>query len=348
MGQLKEVLEAEYKRNMNHSYLVVKKDGDEEDYQMVMVLENKIPGLLEVEARGVEGNRDLYYDISSLQPLDRLYSHAPITTEDMRVILEGILKVYESVQEYLLDEKHVLIDPEGIYMNVETKEIQMVFHPFYERDISESFPELGEYFLEKIDHEDAGAVMMAYQFYKMSREDNFVLGEVKELLEKEQTRAVRVLGNTERDVFETEYDDPCVIDEKRADDTHPDIGGYVLDVKTDIIHKANVFHKSPGVFRRAESNPSGIGENGSSRIGMMLMILAAIALVVFLMTDPIPGWHIPGIGKAMILAIVVGVFAAIRTAGKKKKGEDTIDSKTIICEAEDLWKDMEITPHTQP
>ena len=67
---------AEYRRTLNHNYLVIRKSKeDDEDYELDMVMQNNIKGLLPIDIRMSEGNEYLYYEISSMQPLKRLYDH---------------------------------------------------------------------------------------------------------------------------------------------------------------------------------------------------------------------------------------------------------------------------------
>ena len=58
-------MKTEVKRNLDKTYLLIEEAGIyEEDYQMHMLRENKIPGLLEVRGRGAGENSQYYYDIS--------------------------------------------------------------------------------------------------------------------------------------------------------------------------------------------------------------------------------------------------------------------------------------------
>jgi hypothetical protein len=76
------------------------------------------------------------------------------------------------MQEYLLDENYILLSPEYIYMDLSTRELSFCFYPFEQGDFMKSIVVLAEYLLEKIDHEENEAVVAAYQFYRLVKEEN--------------------------------------------------------------------------------------------------------------------------------------------------------------------------------
>ena len=63
-------LGAEYRKTLNHNYLVIRKPEDDRlDYELDMIMENRIYGLLDIETRMAEGKEYLYYEISSMPPI---------------------------------------------------------------------------------------------------------------------------------------------------------------------------------------------------------------------------------------------------------------------------------------
>ena len=62
----------EYIRDMNKNYMILPADGCR-DYQLRMFIENRIPGLLKGEIREINGEEKIYYNISSRQPLSRVF-----------------------------------------------------------------------------------------------------------------------------------------------------------------------------------------------------------------------------------------------------------------------------------
>ena len=52
------MLHAEYKRDMYKSYLVLKEEGDNLDYSMKMLANNKIAGFLDLEIRAIDNKKE--------------------------------------------------------------------------------------------------------------------------------------------------------------------------------------------------------------------------------------------------------------------------------------------------
>lgn len=185
--------EKHYERSMNHNYMILSSydffgQEAEEDYTTRMLLENKIPGLLPVMCRNHMGENQYCYEINSLQSLDRLYEKQEIGYEALYQLLMGCIRVIEKLEEYLLDGTQIVLHPEYIYVHMETNEPFLVCYPEYHGDIRHSFIAFMDYLLTKIDHTQEQAVWLGYQVYRYTRNPNYVLSEVKELLYKAQKR----------------------------------------------------------------------------------------------------------------------------------------------------------------
>ena len=111
-----------YKRELSHSYLVMEDIPEELSghYQYRMILRNRIPGLLASSERYMEGRACLYYDISSRQSLEQMYLSAKIGMKEIRGIIDNLAQVLDSMAEYLLEERFLILEPEYIYMDLET------------------------------------------------------------------------------------------------------------------------------------------------------------------------------------------------------------------------------------
>ena len=121
--------EISFERSMNHNYMILsrcsffgKSENRNTDYRTKMLLENRIPGLLPVTHRLINGESRYYYEINSLQSLDRLYDKAEIRYGELRQLLSGCVCLFERLEEYLLDGTQIIIKPELIYIDVERME----------------------------------------------------------------------------------------------------------------------------------------------------------------------------------------------------------------------------------
>lgn len=178
--------EIQYKRELNHSYMVVPgRNGNSSDsYAWRMMAENHIRRLLPCSQRCLDGETFFYYDISSRQPLERLYESRKLKVDNLRQILYAIAAMQNDLGEYLLDEQGLMLESEMIFADVESEELYFCFFP-EKRDAGGCYEKLADFFLEHVDHSDEHAVNIAYQFYKASKSEYFVASSFLPFLEKE-------------------------------------------------------------------------------------------------------------------------------------------------------------------
>ena len=165
-----------YKRELNSSYFIVEEQAMEgtQYYQMKMVTENKISHLLPVTIHHFNGENQFYYDISGKQTLACIFEKREIEAGQLVQILFGLSKALTELENYLLDENYLCLQPEYMYMNVNTEQLFLCFYPFEETDFCRNIQKLSEYLLNHINHQDEQTVNMGYQLYRLTRDDNFV------------------------------------------------------------------------------------------------------------------------------------------------------------------------------
>lgn len=191
-----------FERSMNHNYMILsrcsffgKTDIQREDYRTKMLLENRIPGLLPVTHRLINGESRYYYEINSLQSLDRLFAKTEIRYDVLRRLLLGCVSLFERLEEYLLDGTQIIIKPDLIYIDVEKMDPYFVCYPDYEGDVRMNFMEFIDELLTRIDHTDEHAVMLGYQIYRYTRNPNYVISEIGNMIE----HAIVNMANGEMD-----------------------------------------------------------------------------------------------------------------------------------------------------
>ena len=118
-------MRAEYKRDMNHNYLILYGEDEinTDSYQVRMLVGNVIPSLLKCRIQGMDGRFLVYFDITSKQALSVLYEEKKMGVEDLRLIFGGFVKAMEDAAEYLMNPGQFIISPEYIYTDIEKQEI---------------------------------------------------------------------------------------------------------------------------------------------------------------------------------------------------------------------------------
>ena len=197
-------MEVSYKRNLNRNFMIIQYEPKDE-YEIKMVCMNKIKGLLDVHVNFFNGSCDLYYDISSRQPINRLYERKEMEYEDIRLLLQSVKIILEEAKKYLLDISNVFFSPEYGYCNPENQRTEWIFYPGEDND---GLRELAEYIIERVNHSDSMAVDMAYGFFKIVKAEMLSVTEIERILDScsEKTRMKineEMPINTEQSPIET-------------------------------------------------------------------------------------------------------------------------------------------------
>ncbi len=162
-----------YRRESNHSYLI-RDAGDEYDYQRKMVMENRIEGLIRMDIRCLNGKEEFYYDITGKQSLQNIFLKRQMTYEDIRGVLCSVYHLNEELKRYLVQLERILFDPEFCFYNPDTGRAEWIFGETRE----ENYLLLAEFILEHADHEDKKGIDVGYKFYKLVKEENFVIDRI--------------------------------------------------------------------------------------------------------------------------------------------------------------------------
>ena len=179
-------MKAEYRREMNHSYLLLKTDGEVnmQGYEMKMLLHNQLAGLLPLSVRYIDGVPLFYYEVTSRQSLLLNYEAKKFGKTDLERIFKSVADIMEELEEYLLDAETILFNPQYIYMDTDWQHFYFCCFPVSREAGRNGVLELTEYILPKIDHKDAEAVVLGYGVYRESVEAGIGADEIRRELRK--------------------------------------------------------------------------------------------------------------------------------------------------------------------
>lgn len=180
----------EYKRDLNNNYMILNDEATNamDDYRVRMLISNKIPFILKCNVRKFDGSVKYYYEITSKHPMNRVFEKKKIGRAELNTLITSFLKVLESSTEYLLNPNDFILEPDYIYMNIETNQVYFCYMPGYEKDIGASFHSLTSYILERIDHEDKHTVATAYELYRQTMNENYSLRDILNSITKEDKK----------------------------------------------------------------------------------------------------------------------------------------------------------------
>lgn len=172
-------MDVHYKRDLNSNYMIfTDRDRTENGYEIRMITENRIYGFLPCVSQEHADRTEYYYEITGRQSMGLLYERKKMDCGQMRGLLKELERILESAKEYLLKPDHFILKPEYMYFNIRTEKLFLCYYPGYRKDIRESFLDLAEYLLGKIDKSDAEGIEFGYDLYQRALEPNFSLLEI--------------------------------------------------------------------------------------------------------------------------------------------------------------------------
>lgn len=169
-------MEVQYKREARGNFLVIEPTWPlQRGYELKMLSENRVEGLLMFRIKYVDEKQLYYYDITSLQPLSRILEGRWISKEEVCRLLLELEAVLKRVGEYLLDGDELLLEPDYIYTDPQWSRIQFCLVPGRAGNFQEGVNRLLQYILKKTDHRDPEGVVLSYGLYQESLKENYGL-----------------------------------------------------------------------------------------------------------------------------------------------------------------------------
>lgn len=326
-------MRAEYKRDMNHNYLILHGEEvpDTDSYQVRMLVGNGMPSLLKCRLQGIDGKFLIYYDITSKQSVASMYETKKMGLEDLHLIFGGFVKAMEEMAEYLMNPGQLLVQPEYMYLDVEKKKMYFCCMPGRAGDVREDFRVLTEYILPKIDHEDGDAVILGYGVYRRALEDTFHLEYVKEEIYKGRDRREKT-GNSFQKNRSEEKREPEICKEKGIC-KEKDI--YEEEQFKEFSREMETVNPFENRDREKEKKTS-----ASPRKKILFSILGALALIITAGAAVLG--FLPGVQAGVLLsgcAVFLGMGMFIYRFQKKYK--DSKEKNRQARQREPIWKTEE-------
>lgn len=170
-----------YKNDLKKTYLILDgMEGEQEDYQTIMLRECEIQGLLRVEIRYIDNQTQYQYDISGKTAFKTLYEKMNLNYEEMKRLVENLLHTIQTIRKYMLDANCILLEPEYIFCD--SKGFYFCYYPACRKDAKKMFHQLTEFFVRQVDYKDDEGVHFAYTLHKKTMEENYSIGEIMQAL----------------------------------------------------------------------------------------------------------------------------------------------------------------------
>lgn len=201
-----------YKKDLQKTYMIVKECQEEliDSYCGRMIMRGAVKGLLKCQKYRMDGEWEIWYDITSMQELEQIFAVKEIEFEELKNILLQMLFVLEEMEKCLVPDSQICFSVKYIFMDMEKEQLSFLYD-YSEKKEKTTLDEFAEYLLEKISHDDKRSVDLAYFFYEQVQKENFSIKELESFwkrehslkLEKENTEKIEIKTEAEINI-ETE------------------------------------------------------------------------------------------------------------------------------------------------
>lgn len=166
-----------YKNDLKRAYMILDSEEErKEDYQIIMLKENDIPGILNMDVRYMDNQSQYYYDISGKTSFKMIYEKVNLTADDMKRLVNDLLHTIQVLKKYMLDGRCILLDPEYIFC--EQEKYFFCYYPDCKQNMENEFHMLTEFFVREVNYKDEDGVHFAYTIHKATMEENYSIEDI--------------------------------------------------------------------------------------------------------------------------------------------------------------------------
>lgn len=226
-----------YQNDSTASYLVIKAENNIPviNYQVIMLLNNKINGLLDFSMNYIEENLNCFYNVTSKCTLSGFISRKRFSRNEFLLTILSIINNLYHMKDFLLYENNILLDEKFIFVDPDSMSIYFAYLPFKncENDVKTFFTRL-IFNLIKFNEEISDNYIQ--RILEEMKKELFNLCSLKLLIEN-------LLGE------DIKNSDPGTCIANYADGRAGTASGEVFDKKPDIVAKGKI--KIPKVINTA-------------------------------------------------------------------------------------------------
>lgn len=164
-----------------NSFFVVEVDMTKvNSYEIDMLYNNFVEGIIQPEFRSIDGEMLLYNKINGMKSLKDFMLGNKLSARQAFAVIESVCDVISEAEDYMLNPGSLMIKPEYVFCSMGEDEYRFIYTPGVNMDVKNQIRHFVEEILRNIDHGDSRLVDFMYGIYEMVVVDNFDI----ELLKK--------------------------------------------------------------------------------------------------------------------------------------------------------------------
>lgn len=172
----------------------------EDNYQIKMLDNNEIKGLLSVKGTGMDGNARYTFRIGNGNTMIKEYAGKDLKKGDILRFTEDLAETVDQLREYMLDPDHLLLSPE--FVVVDKGRYRFCYLPVSGEGetgaLCSAFHAMTEYFVKHLDYQDTGGVFLACKMHKETMKESYELRRIMESCEEEEEKEKQRSKSEER------------------------------------------------------------------------------------------------------------------------------------------------------
>ncbi len=315
-------------------------------YEIDMLYNNFVEGIIQPEFRSIDGEMFLYNKINGLMNLKEYMLANMLTAAQVVMIMKSVCNVVVEAEEYMLNPDELLIKSDYIFCSIGVEQVRFVYAPGSTDNVKKQIRHLIEEIIKKIDHRNSRLVDFMYKVYELVLVDNFDI----ELLRK-YVFDIQIASTGYECDNDNEYNEQMVLENEALKDML--FGDRESDrkIKRDHCSEAKMERRRDDLEHlnsTTKDNGSPQKKTDKTKILKSLVvvtILAGLGMTIFQMTGN------DGIVDVRLLMMTVAV-AAVEMFLYLEYQRKNITDTSKACIAEDILENVEsetaaekIAPH---
>ena len=315
-------------------------------YEIDMLYNNFVEGIIQPEFRSIDGEMLLYNKINGLMNLKEYMLANMLTAAQVVMIMKSVCNVVVETEEYMLNPDELLIKSDYIFCSIGVEQVRFVYAPGSTDNVKKQIRHLIEEIIKKIDHRNSRLVDFMYKVYELVLVDNFDI----ELLRK-YVFDIQIASTGYECDNDNEYNEQMVLENEALKDML--FGDRESDrkIKRDHCSEAKMERRRDDLEHlnsMTKDNVSPQKKTDKTKILKSLVvvtILAGLGMTIFQMTGN------DGIVDVRLLMMTVAV-AAVEMFLYLEYQRKNITDTSKACIAEDILENVEsetaaekIAPH---
>ncbi len=175
-----------YKRQSNDSYMVLEGDDFVESYESIMIQQNQIKSILSYYTMEMDGKIQFWSKITGKESLKDYLDSNQMSIETLDKIFMYMYLAMEEVNRYLIDQSHLLLRPDTIYIDKRGTNNKMSFCycPTNNEPANIQLRSVLEYIINIVDHDEERFTELCYDLYEIAQNDDYSIKQLWDYVAK--------------------------------------------------------------------------------------------------------------------------------------------------------------------